>query len=88
MTIAKKDNDTTLQQKIIEQVEKRLEYLTAGNVYTVAAILGEEFWGEEDDAAHKGIGHSFSHLVGTKRLPFTQVGWNSVRHNEYRYTPE
>ncbi len=90
MTI-KKDNtsstDTRLQQKIITQVEKRLPYLTAGNVYTVAAILGEKFW-EDDDDAHRSIGQSFSHLVSNNRLPFIQVGWNAVRHNEYHYTPK
>jgi hypothetical protein len=35
-----------------------------------------------------GLGQSFSHPVNNGRLPFIQKGWNAVRHNEYRYTPE
>ena len=80
-------NDTPLQRKIIEQVIKRLPYLTSGNVYTVAAILGETFW-EEDNDSHRSIGKSFSHLVSKGRLPFEVIGLTPVRHNEYRYTPE
>ena len=85
----KNDSGTTytpLQQKIIEQVEKRLPYLTADNVYTVAAILGDKFWDEDDDS-HRGIGQSFSHLVNKGRLPFKNNGMTPVRHNEYHYTP-
>ena len=87
MKIKKSKNDSALQQKIIKQTSKRLQYLTSGTVYTVAAILGEKFW-EDDDEAHRSVGISFSHLVSTERLPFTQVGWNDVRHNEYQYTPK
>ncbi len=87
MNVHTETTGTALQQKIITQVEKRLPFLTSGNVYTVAAILGEQFW-DEDDESHRSIGQCFSHLVGKNQLPFEQTGWNSVRHNEYRYTPE
>jgi hypothetical protein len=79
-------SDTALQRKVIEQTIKRLPYLTSGIIYTVAAILGEDFW-EEDDESHRSIGQSFSHLVNNGRLPFESNGWSSNRHNEYRYTP-
>ena len=77
-----------MQRKIIEQVIKRLPYLTSSSVYTVAAILGEEFWEDEDENTHKAIGLCFSYMVGKDRLPFTPAGWNSTRHNEYHYTPK
>ncbi len=87
MKIFTDENDTPLQQKIIEQVKRRLPFLTSGNVYTVAAILGEEFWEDEDENMHKAFGLCFSYMVANQRLPFIQVGWNSVRHNEYHYQP-
>jgi hypothetical protein len=87
MNIYTDDSDNTMQRKIIEQTIKRLPYLTSGSIYTVAAILGEDFW-EEDDDSHKSIGQSFSHLVRKGRLPFEQTGLTGVRHNEYSYTPE
>ena len=86
MNIHIDDADNALQQKLIEQTIKRLPYLTSGNIYTVAAILGEEFW-EKDDESHKSLGLSFSHLVNKGRLPFEQTGLTPVRHNEYCYTP-
>jgi hypothetical protein len=86
MNISVEESDTALQRKVIEQTVKRLPYLTSGNIYTVAAILGEEFW-EEDDESHRSIGQSFSHLVNAQRLPFEHIGLTQVRHNEYRYTP-
>ncbi len=79
-------SDTALQRKVIELTINRLPYLTSGNIYTVAAILGEEFW-EEDDESHRSIGQCFSHLVNNGRLPFEHIGLTQVRHNEYRYTP-
>ena len=87
MKIFTDENDTPLQQKIIEQVKRRLPFLTSGNVYTVAAILGEQFW-DEDDESHRSIGQCISYMVGKDRLPFTPAGWNSTRHNEYHYTPK
>jgi hypothetical protein len=79
--------DTTTQSKLIEQVNKRLPYLAAGEVYTLAAILGEQFWEEDDEDSHNALGRVFSSLVGAGRLPFESNGWSSNRHNEYRYTP-
>lgn len=87
MNIAIEASDTEIQIKIITQVKKRLPYLTTGEVYTVAAILGEPFW-DDGDESHKALGRIFSGLVGDGRLPFQQDGWNKIRHNEYRYTPE
>ena len=69
------------------QIAKRLSYLTAGEVYTLAAILGEQFWEEDDEDSHNALGRVFSSLVGGGRLPFESNGWSSNRHNEYRYTP-
>jgi hypothetical protein len=76
-----------MQRKLIRQVAKRLPYLTAGEVYTLAAILGEQFWEEDDEDSHNALGRVFSGLVGAGRLPFESNGWSSNRHNEYRYTP-
>ena len=87
MNIYTDKKDTPMQRKIIEQVIKRLPYLTSGSVYTGGAIFGEEFW-EENTASHKSIGQSFSHLVSKGRLPFEIIGFTPVRHNEYRYTPK
>jgi hypothetical protein len=87
MNIYIDDADNVLQRKLLEQTIKRLPYLTSGSIYTIAAILGEEFW-EEDDESHKSLGQSFSHLVRKGRLPFEHTGLTGVRHNEYRYTPE
>jgi hypothetical protein len=80
-------NSSAMQRKLIEQVTKRLPFLTAGEVYTLAAILGEQFWEEDDEDSHHALGRVFSGLVGTDRLPFASNGWTSNRHNEYRYTP-
>ncbi len=85
MKIYTDENDTPMQRKVVEQVIRRLPYLTSGSVYTAAAILGEEFW-EEDNDSHKSIGQSFSYLASKGRLPFEIIGLTPVRHNEYRYT--
>jgi hypothetical protein len=79
--------NTTMQNKLVNQVRRRLPYLTAGEVYTLAAILGEQFWEEDDEDSHNALGRVFSGLVGASKLPFTSNGWSSNRHNEYRYTP-
>ena len=80
--------DSSMLQKLIMQVNKRLPYLTAGEVYTLAAILGEQFWEEEDDdVSHNGMGRLFSGLVADGQFPFQGNGWTSNRHNEYRFTP-
>ncbi len=88
MTTTTKPTDTTIQRKLIEHVTKRLPFLTAGEVYTLAAILGEKIWDEDDEDSHNALGRSFSELVSDDRLPFRSNGWTSNRHNEYRYTPE
>ena len=80
-------NSSAMQRKLINQVAKRLPYLAAGEVYTLAAILGEQFWEEDDEDSHNALGRVFSGLVGTGKLPFASNGWSSNRHNEYRYTP-
>jgi hypothetical protein len=87
MTTTTESTDSTTKRKLIEQVTKRLPFLTAGEVYTLAAILGEQFWEEDDEDSHHALGRVFSGLVGTDRLPFASNGWTSNRHNEYRYTP-
>jgi len=87
MNMISKDSDTAMQRKLIVQVTKRLPYLTAGEIYTVAAILGEKFWEEDDEDSHNGLGRVFSGLVSEGRLPFDSNGWTSNRHNEYRFTP-
>jgi hypothetical protein len=87
MTTTTESTDSTTKQKLIEQVTKRLPFLTAGEVYTLAAILGEQFWDEDDEDSHNALGRVFSGLVGAGRLPFESNGWSSNRHNEYRYTP-
>lgn len=87
MNIIIKDTDTELQRKLITQTVKRVPYLTAGETYTLAAILGETFWEENDEESHKAQGRIFSGLVNEGRLPFTADGWTKYRHNEYRYTP-
>ena len=87
MNMTIKDTDTDLQRKLINQVDKRLPYLTAGEKYTLAAILGEKFWEEEDEESHKPQGRCFSGLVNDGRVPFQADGWSIYRHNEYRYTP-
>jgi hypothetical protein len=79
--------DSAIQRKLINQVDKRLPFLAAGEVYTLAAILGEQFWDEDDEDSHNALGRVFSGLVGAAKLPFTSNGWSSNRHNEYRYTP-
>ena len=81
-------NNSAMQSKLINQVAKRLPYLTAGEVYTLAAILGEQFWEEDDEDSHNALGRVFSGLVGADRLPFESNGWSSNRHNEYRFTPK
>ncbi len=80
-------NSSAMQRKLIRQVAKRLPYLTAGEVYTLAAILGEQFWEEDDEDSHNALGRVFAGLVSAGRLPFESNGWSSNRHNEYRYTP-
>jgi hypothetical protein len=87
MNMIIKDTDTDQQRKLIEQVDKRLPYLTAGESYTLAAILGEIFWEENDEESHKAQGRCFSALVNEGRVPFEADGWTKYRHNEYRYTP-
>ncbi|MCP5205233.1 MAG: hypothetical protein H6992_13845 [Pseudomonadales bacterium] len=87
MSITIEATDTDLQHKLITQAEKRLPYLTAGETYTLAAILGETFWEENDEESHKAQGRIFSGLVNDRRVPFTADGWTKYRHNEYRYTP-
>lgn len=87
MNIIINDTDTDQQRKLLEQVDKRLQYLTAGESYTLAAILGETFWEENDDESHKAQGRSFSGLVNEGRAPFDSNGWTKYRHNEYRYAP-
>lgn len=79
--------DSTIQRKLLTQVEKRLPYLTAGKVYTLAAILGESFWEHDDEDSHHALGRAFSALVTKKRVPFKAKGWTSNRHNEYKYKP-
>lgn len=79
--------DTAIQRRLIEQVSKRLPFLTAGEVYTLVAILGEQFCEEDDEGSHNALGRIFSGLVGGGRLPFEPNGLTSNRHNEYRYTP-
>lgn len=86
MNIVVKPTDNALQRTLIEQVIEHLHELTPGETYTVAAILGDEFWDETDDS-HKAIGQCFSHLVNSDRLPFEPAGWNSVRHNLYHFKP-
>ena len=87
MTITIETTDTELQRKLIMQTDKRLPYLTAGQNYTLAAILGETFWEENDEESHRAQGRCFASLVSDRRLPFTADGWTKNRHNEYRYTP-
>ena len=87
MTITIEATDTEQQRKLITQVDKRLQYLTAGESYTLAAILGETFWEENDDESHKAQGRCFSALVNEGRVPFDANGWTKYRHNEYRYAP-
>jgi hypothetical protein len=82
-----KNPDNSTRNKLITQVKKRLPYLTAGEIYTLAAILGEQFWEEDDDESHNALGRVFSGLVTAGKLPFVSSGWSSNRHNEYRYTP-
>lgn len=88
MSIDTMADDSSMQRKIIEQLNKRLSYLTAGEVYTLAAILGETFWEDDDEDSHHALGRIFSALVSDGRLPFEANGWTTNRHNEYRYTPE
>ena len=87
MSVTIEIKDSPIQRKVINQVTKRLEYLTAGGIYTLAAILGEEFWEEDDDDSHNALGRAFAGLVVNNRLLFEPNGWTSNRHNEYRYTP-
>jgi hypothetical protein len=77
---------TTMQNKLVNQVRRRLPYLTTGEVYTLAAILGEQFWEEDDEDSHNALGRVFSGLVTTGKMPFTSNGLSSNRHNEYQYT--
>ena len=89
MNLIIKESDTDLQRKLITQVAKRLPFLTAGETYTVAAVLGEKFWEEDDEESHKAQGRVFSGLVNEEgRVPFEANGWTQYRHNEYRYKPE
>jgi hypothetical protein len=81
------DTDSDLQRKLVTQVAKRMPYLTSGEVYTLAAILGETFWEEEDQYCHKALGRAFSGLVEEGRLPFEGNGLTRIRHNEYKYAP-
>ncbi|MCP5205231.1 MAG: hypothetical protein H6992_13835 [Pseudomonadales bacterium] len=80
-------HSTNLKSRLINQVVKRLPFLTAGEVYTLAAILGEQFWEEDDEDSHNALGRVFSGLVNAGELPFESNGWTSNRHNEYRYKP-
>ena len=86
MNLIVKDTDTDLQRKLITQVAKRLPYLTAEERYTLAAILGEKFWEEEDEESHKAQGRCFSGLVNDGRVPFAADEWTNNRHNAYRYS--
>lgn len=85
-------NDTTattdeaLKAVLKKQVAKRLDYLTAGDRFPLASILGETFW-EEEDVPHTTLGKAFSSLVECGELPFQASGWTSNRNNEYIYTP-
>ena len=99
MTIKYESTDTEMQRKLLLQVEKRLPYLTVGDTYTLAAILGESFWeGENDDDdsgdnrnddedCHRTWGRCFSALVAEGRVPFLMKGFTKYRHNEYVYAP-
>jgi hypothetical protein len=84
MTAITEPTDPDTRRKLIEQVTKRLSFLTAGEVYTLAAILGEDFW-EDDGESHKSLGLCFSRLVNNELLPFASIGLTPDRHNKYRY---
>lgn len=87
MTTTNEGATSATQDNLIKQVKKRLPFLTAGEVYTLAAILGEQFWEEDDEDSHRGLGRIFAGMVNHGELPFETNGWTPNRHNEYRYTP-
>ena len=85
MNIAIQDSDNDQQRRLITQVQCRLGDLIPGKLYSLEAILGIEYWEEEDDP-HRGMGMRFSALVAQGRLPFVFTGFTKQRHNQYRYT--
>ena len=86
MQTATKATDKALVRRLINQVNERLTELVPGQEYPLEAILGPDYWQDEDDS-HLALGHFFSMLVGDNRVPFVTAGWSSNRHNKYRYTP-
>ena len=82
-----KNADVRLKGILQVQLDKRLTSLISGDSYTLAGILGEEFW-ENEDEPHKAMGRAFSSLVEAGEVPFQACGWTKARSNEYIYTPE
>jgi hypothetical protein len=78
-------SDKATQRRIIQQVQSRLSSLSPGNVYTLEAILGADYWISTEDP-HQGIGIRFGDLVSQGRLPFERAGWTAQRANRYRFT--
>ena len=87
MTIKSKPTDKALTRRLIDQINLRLAELEQGKVYTLAGIVGNEYWQDEDvDDSHNALGRAFSNLVGEDRAPFADAGLTGDRHNQYQYT--
>lgn len=85
MTILALPTDSALTKIVIAQVNARLADLTPGDEYTLANILGDDFW-DKRPTLHRAMGQSFSKLVTNGRTPFTAAELTQKRHNQYYFT--
>ena len=84
MKIKSKPNDSALDLKIIAQVNMRLSALKRGEKYTLAGILGKDYW-DSHETAHRATGQRFSKLVREGRTPFIPTDLSKDRHNQYYF---
>jgi hypothetical protein len=83
--IINQPSDTARQRILLNQVRTRISHLSVGQHYSLAKILGEDFW-ENTVEPHQSLGQCFSDLVANRRVPFVDAGLTSMRHNKYKYT--
>ena len=85
MKISKKPDDNVTVRRLIDQLNSRIPDLEPDSMYQLEAILGPEYWVDEEDS-HNVLGRHFSALVCSGRVPFSSEPLSKDRHNQYRYT--
>ena len=70
-----------IQSCVFTQVLTRLEYLIDEEIYTLPAILGEDFWKNASPHTHADLEMAFADFVAAGRFSFEPLNGNG----EYRY---